>query len=126
MQGPNNIFTADSNKLAAFTGKGSPKLVAPAYVAAGTTVVDEDAGEFQRIVTDTGNSTVNTIGVGIPGQSLVLELANDAGGARTITWGANFRPTAATIVGTASKSMLVAFRSNGVKWMELSRTIAIT
>lgn len=125
MQGSANAFTPDANKLAAFTGKGNPQLVAPLYVAAGTTTVDEAAGEFQQIVTAVGNSTVNTIGVGLPGQSLVLEIANDAGGARTITLGANIRGTG-NLVGTASKSMLLALRSNGVKWMEVSRTVAIT
>lgn len=131
MQGSSNAWTADANMLAQLTGKGNlpiPLVVTATnpYNIAGTTLVDETAGLYQQLNTGAGNTTINTVTVGKPGQLLVLEIANDAGAARTVTFGANFRPTAATIVGTASKSMMVGFMSNGVKWMELFRTIAIT
>lgn len=130
MQGTANIFTADANMLAQMTGKGNMPLVLVVtptnpYNIAGTTLLDETAGLFQQLITGAGNTTLNTITVGKPGQQLYLEIANDAGGARTITFGANFRPTAATAVGTASRSMMFQFMSNGVKWMEMSRTTAI-
>lgn len=131
MQGSATAFTPDANFLAAETGRGNMPLVAlPSaslpYNIAGASLIDENAGPFQQVTTGAGNTTYNTVGVGKPGQRLELEFANDAGGARTITFGANFRPTAATLVGTASKSMLIGFRSNGVKWMEQYRTVAIT
>lgn len=130
MQGPNNIFQADANMLAAMTGRGAPNLVqvitaSNPYNIGGTTLLDENAGMFQQLTTGAGNTTLNTLTVGKPGQALIVEIANDAGGPRTITLGANFRGTG-NVVGTASKSILLEFVSNGVKWMEMSRTAAIT
>lgn len=129
MQGPNNIFTGDANMLAALTGRGSPNLISVIttgnlYNISGTTSIDPVAGMFQQLVTGAGNTTLQSIGVGLPGQLLLLEVANDSGGARTITFGSNFRSTA-TLVGTSSRSMLIEFVSNGVKWMEVGRTVAI-
>lgn len=113
--------------LTALTGRGAPNLIAPnsLYTVGGTTTIDDDAGMFQQINTGAGNTTLNTDDAGTPGQLLVLEIANDAGGARTITLGANFRGTG-NIVGTSSKSIMIGFMSNGVKYMELFRTAAIT
>jgi hypothetical protein len=129
MQGSANAFSFDNNMLAALTGKFGALIAAITtslpYNIAGTTVIDDDAGLFQQLTTGAGNTTLNTDDVGVPGQLLILEIANDAGGARTITLGANFRGTG-NIVGTASKSIMIAFMSNGVKWMELFRTAAIT
>ncbi len=121
MQGSANAFTPDANKLAALTNKGSPNLVAPTYAA--TITIDPDAGMFQLITTTSaiGNATLNALSVGKPGAMLELEIANDASSARTITFGTNFRSTG-TVVGTASKSILVSFRSNGTKWMEVARS----
>lgn len=131
MQGTANIFTADANMLAQMTGKGNLPLVLVVtatnlYNIAGTTLIDETAGQFQQLITGAGNTTINTVTVGKAGQWLELEIANDAGGARTITLGANFRGQG-NVVGVASKSFIIAFRSNGVKWMEQYRsTAAIT
>lgn len=113
--------------LTALTGRGAPNLIAPnsLYTVGGTTTIDDDAGLFQQINTGAGNTTLNTDDAGTPGQLLVLEIANDAGGGRTITLGGNFRGTG-NIVGTASKSIMIGFMSNGVKYMELFRTAAIT
>lgn len=123
-----NIFVCDPNILAALSGRGSPNLINSSvlYNVGGTTTIDDNAGLFQQITTGTGNTTLNTTDAGLPGQLLILEFANDAGGARTVTFGANFRPVTSTVVGTASKSILIAFMSNGVNWMELFRTTAIT
>ena len=77
-------------------------------------------------MTGAGNTTLDSDEVGVPGQLLIIEIANDAGGARTITLGAKIRGQG-NIVGTASKSIILALMSNGVKWMELFRsTAAIT
>lgn len=130
MQGSATAFTPDANMLAALTGRGNMPLI-PAitpslpYNIGGTTVIDDDAGMFQQLATGAGNTTLNTDDVGAPGQLLVLEIANDAGGPRTITWGANFRTAAATLVGTASKSAMCAFMSNGVKWLQVSITLVL-
>lgn len=131
MLGPMNIFGADANMLAQITGmhpNGLVQAIQPSlpYNIGGTTVIDDDNGIFQQLVTGAGNTTLNTDEVGKAGQLLILEIANDAGGARTITFGGNFRVTAATVVGTASKSILMGFISNGVKYMELFRTTAET
>lgn len=128
MQGPANSFTADPNMLAQITGKGNIPLVAlPSaslpYNVGGTTLVDETAGIFQQLTTGAGNTTLNTVTVGKPGQLLIIEIANDAGGPRTITLGANIRGQG-NIVGTASKSFILALVSNGVKWMEMFRSSA--
>lgn len=121
MNGPANAFSHDFNMIAALTGRCPPNLIAPTYAA--TMTVDDDAGMFQQINTTSavGNATVNCDDPGSPGQLLILEIANDAGGARTITFGTNFRSTG-TVVGTASKSILVAFMSNGTKYMEIARS----
>lgn len=129
MQGSANIFQSDPNMLAALTGRVSNLIqaIVPSlpYNIGGTTVIDDDAGMFQQLQTGAGNTTLNTDDVGIAGQLLVLEIVNDAGGARTITWGANFRMAAATLVGTASKSAMCVFMSNGVKWMQVSISLVL-
>lgn len=121
MLGNATAWTPDANMLAALTGRGQPNLFLPAYAA--TMTIDDDAAMFQKIVTTSavGNATVNVDDPGTPGQLLVLEIANDAGGARTITFGTNVRSTG-TVVGTSSKSILVAFMSNGVTYMEFARS----
>jgi hypothetical protein len=116
--------------LCALTGTGAPNLVpvvsaSNLYNIAGTTAVDEDAGMYQQLITGAGNTTIQPLTVGQAGQLLVLEIANDAGLARTVTLGSNIRGTATTLVGTASRSMMLGLMSNGVKWMEIFRTTAI-
>jgi hypothetical protein len=119
MQGSANAFTQDFNMLAALTGRGSPNLVAPAYAA--TMTLDQTVGLFQQI-TMTGALALNTVGVGLPGQLLVIEFAA-SGGTRTATLGANFRSTG-TVAPTTGTSIVVAFISNGTKWLEVCRTSA--
>lgn len=123
MKGSNNAFTPDSNVLAALTGKGDVPLINPTYAA--TVQFDPKLGPFQQFLL-TGAMTLNagTL-VGKPGQIIIFEFKSDATG-RTVTFGTGFRSVTATLAGTASKSMMFAVVSNGVSWMELFRTAAIT
>lgn len=92
---------------------------------ASTITLDVTKQAFHFITTTSlGNATINASSPGIEGQIIYLQIANDSGGARTITFGTNFKPSA-TIVGTASKSATIAFISNGVNWWELSRTLVL-
>lgn len=75
--------------------------------------------------TGAGAITINATTGGVAGQTLELMITNDAGGARTVTFGTNFRSTG-TLTGTASKVMLMEFWSDGTNWIEASRTVAIT
>jgi hypothetical protein len=125
MDGTNTIFSCDRNKAAqllAGPGTVTPP-VTPVYAAAMT--VHSGQGLYQKIVTTSavGNATVNITYLGKFGELMVLEIANDAGGARTITFGTNFRSTG-TVVGTASKSIIVGFFSDGAGWKEAFRSAA--
>ena len=117
MLGSANIFQSDPNVLAAFTGKGSPNLIAPTYAA--TMTIDPAAGEYQQL-TLTGDATLNALTPGLPGQSLILEIAA-SGGTRTATFGTSFRKTG-TAAPTTGTIILVWFRSNGTTWNEVSRS----
>lgn len=123
MQGTANAFTPDANVLATMTGKKGATQMAPTYGA--TTSLDWERGLFRRVTTTSaiGNSTINAPTVAPDGTEWTVEIANDAGGARTITFGTNFRATA-TVGGTASKSIFVKFISNGVIWIEAWRSTA--
>jgi len=125
MQGPNNIFTADANALAAFTGRGSPNLKAVQLTSGGTDTLDVDFGMAQSLTTAAGNTTISINRVGLPGQRLTLTVLNDAGGARTLTFDATKFRTTATLVGTASQYRTIGFVSDGTKWNEVSRVAAM-
>jgi hypothetical protein len=123
MQGTKTAFDADPNALAMTTGNWDGPVNQPTYAA--TMTLDPTTGPYLQVITTAiGAATLNAASGGYYGQEWEIEIANDAGGARTITFGTNFRPSA-TVVGTASKSIIVRFRSNGVAWLETHRGVAV-
>jgi len=71
-------------------------------------------------VTATGNSTFNASN-GIAGMEATFIIAND-GVARTITFGANFKPVS-TLVGIINKTSTIKFSYDGTNWWEVSRVV---
>jgi polygalacturonase len=71
-------------------------------------------------VTATGNSTFNASN-GIAGMEATFIIAND-GVARTITFGANFKPVS-TLVGIINKTSTIKFSYDGANWWEVSRVV---
>jgi len=72
-------------------------------------------------VTATANSTFNASN-GIAGMEATFVITNDAGGARTITFGTNFKPSG-TVVGIANKTSTIKFAYDGTNWWEVSRVV---
>jgi hypothetical protein len=71
-----------------------------------------------------GNATINATSPGTAGTDISIVITNDASGARTITFGTNFRP-ASTLVGTVSKAAVVNFISDGTAWFESGRAVVL-
>lgn len=121
----NTAFSPNADMTAQITGSGQPVpgTLAPTYVASGSTDITAilQYSRYVEITTATGNSTVISSFVSTDGGRLVISIANDASGARTITFGTGFRSTG-TVVGTASKVILVEFVSDGSTWNELCRS----
>jgi hypothetical protein len=112
--------------VAQITGSGVPipGAIAPTYVSGGNTDITAvlQQTRFILITTATGNSTVLTNAVPRAGALVAIQINNDSGGARTITFGTGFRPTG-TLVGTASKAYVVLFFSDGTTLNECSRSV---
>ncbi len=123
----NTAFSPNADLTAQITGSGGPVpgSVKPTYAA----TMARDAvmlySRFVEIVTTSavGNATLTTTVGAAPGGRLVVQIDNDAGGARTITFSTGFRATG-TVVGTASKAILVEFVSDGLTWNEISRSVS--
>ena len=100
-------------------------VVVPTYANPVPLATDPTQPGFVDVTTTAGvgNATINASTGGNEGDLLVIRINNDAGAARTVTFGTNFRPTA-TVVGTASKAITVWFISNGVAWVEAFRGVA--
>lgn len=121
----NTPFSPNADLTAQVTGSGGPVpgSVKPTYAA--TMALDAVMlySRYVEIVTTSavGNATLTT-GVGAnPGARLIIQIDNDSGGARTITFGTGFRSTG-TVVGTASKIFVVEFCSDGLTWNEVARS----
>jgi hypothetical protein len=69
------------------------------------------------------NETINISGVHSAGQKITLMITNDAL-ARTLTLGTGF-VSLGVIVGTALKTAIVIFQSDGTNLYELSRTLGL-
>lgn len=123
MDGTADAHRVDFNKLAQMTGRTGPIRTNYAYAAQMNVAAAH--GTVLQIQTDpaVGNATVNMLGLGLQGEFVELEIANDGTAARTITFGTNFRSTG-TVVGTPGKSIIVGFRSNGSGWLEAFRSAA--
>lgn len=74
--------------------------------------------------TSAGNATINASAGTVAGQVLHIIITNDASAQRTITFGANFKPTA-TLVGTISKTAVVSFVSDGTNYYEFARATGL-
>jgi hypothetical protein len=123
----NTTFAPNADLVAQLTGSGQPVpgTVLATYVASGNTDITAllQYTRYVRIITATGNSTVISSFVASPGGLLFVQIDNDSGGARTITFSTGFRATG-TVVGTASKAIVVAFVSDGTNWIEYARSVA--
>jgi hypothetical protein len=123
----NTAFSPNPDKVAQITGSGQPVpgSVIPTYAA--TTSLDPvlTYSNFVNVVTNStvGNATLTTGYVFNAGAQITVQISNDSGGARTITFGTGFRSTG-TVVGTASKAILVTFTSDGTTLNEDGRTSA--
>lgn len=70
------------------------------------------------------NETINLTGAQFIGQRLLLLIASDAS-IRTITFGTGFKANIA-LVTVASKLYVIEFISDGVAFLELARSVALT
>lgn len=135
----NTAFTPAHDIVAEITGSGAPNpgFTGAATVGAGLTPTYAASIELAPFLQVTrciiivttagiGNATLTAAFVPAAGAILRIQVNNDAGAGRTITFSTGFRFTAATLVGTASKIMTIMFQSDGTTWNELSRTIAMT
>jgi hypothetical protein len=137
MSATNTIYRLNADPIAQITGTGNALAGFPSSVGSGfapTYAASIDIGpllhytRWINIVTTSavGNATLTCSVIKNPGSIIVVQINNDAGGARTITLSTGFRFSAATLVGTASKIMLVTFVSDGLTYNEISRTVAET
>lgn len=133
----NTIWQPNPDFIAQLTGSGVTLPGLPTSLGAGfipTYAAAIDIGpclqytRWLNIVTTAGvgNATLTCGNVPPAGTPVPIQVGNDAGGARTITFSTGFRFTAATLVGTASKIMNILFISDGTTLNEVSRTIAMT
>jgi hypothetical protein len=97
-----------------------------ALTYASPTSVDVTLGNVFTVTTvnATGSVTFNATAGGKAGTVITFIITNDATSAKTITFGTNFKTTA-TLVGTASKSAVLTFTSDGTSWYESSRVTVI-
>jgi len=125
----NTAFSPNPDLVAQVTGSGQPAPgagttgLAPTYASSIELAPTLQYSRFVAINTTSGvgNATITAAYVAQAGARLVVQINNDAGGARTITFSTGFRVTG-TVVGTASKAILVGFCSDGTTWNEVSRT----
>lgn len=126
----NTAFSPNADKVAQITGSGQTNPgnpnkggISPTYAA--TVSLDPFipyTGFINLTTTAAGNATLTVSTVPPAGARLVIQINNDAGGARTITFGTGFRSTG-TLVGTASDAYLLEFVSDGTTYNELSRSV---
>jgi len=128
----NTAFTPNADKVAQLTGSGNTAAgnpnnggISPTYAA---TVALDAFIPFTTFIALTttsavGNASLTVATIPQPGARLVIQINNDSGGARTITFSTGFRSTG-TVVGTASKAILVEFVSDGTTYNEIGRTSA--
>lgn len=127
-----NEFVSFTNDKVGDTPTNALQLVPKKYADTGgpmdtmtyaaTITLNPALGRFHTTTTinATGNATINASSGGLAGQTLNILITNDGTSGKTITFGTNFKPSA-TLVGTASKSAMVNFVSNGTSFYESSR-----
>jgi len=129
----NTAFSPNPDFVAQITGSGvtapgqGTTGIAPVYASSIELAPTLQFSRFIAINTTSavGNATLTAAYIPQAGARLVIQINNDSGGARTITFSTGFRTTG-TVTGTASKIILVTFCSDGTTWNEASRTSAIT
>ena len=125
----NTAFSPNPDFTAQITGSGvtvagvSGTGITPTYASSIELASYLQSTRFIVINTTSavGNATLTAAYVPQAGARLVIQTNNDASGARTITFSTGFRPTG-TVVGTASKAILVEFTSDGATWNETARS----
>lgn len=102
-------------------GAVNDKATAMTYAA--PTSVNVALGNVFTVTTvnATGSVTFNATSGGTAGQHVYIIITNDATSGKTITWGTNFKPQAATLVGITSKTSTIEFLSDGTSLWEISR-----
>jgi hypothetical protein len=129
----NTAFSPNPDLVAQVTGSGQPAPgagstgLAPTYASSIELAPTLQFSRFIAINTTSavGNATLTAAYVPQAGARLVIQINNDASAARTITFSTGFRTTG-TVVGTASKAIVVTFCSDGTTFNEASRTTALT
>ena len=93
---------------------------------AATITLDVGLASFHKTTTvhAVGNATINASTEGRAGTTMWVIIENDATTGKTITFGTKFLPSA-TVVGTASKTAVLQFVSDGKEWFEASRTLGL-
>jgi hypothetical protein len=85
--------------------------------------LETTAGDVHKTTTSNavGNATINAATGGLPGQHMWVIIVNDQLGAKTISFGNNFK-SAGALTGTPGKSTALQFISDGTAWYEVART----
>jgi hypothetical protein len=98
-----------------------PAMETMVYAAA--VRLETTAGDVHKTTTSNavGNATINAATAGLPGQHMWVIIANDQIGAKTISFGTNFR-SAGALTGSPGKSATLQFISDGTAWYEVART----
>lgn len=119
-----SVFTLSQVAGAIAQSFGVPQGLSYAPTYAATVAIDPTVQSPVVTINTTsavGNATLTTASAGPLGQFLIIQINNDAGGARTITFSTGFRATG-TVVGTASKAFCLIFISDGITFNEYCRS----
>lgn len=102
---------------------GGCVLIQPTPSATVSVAIPIDARDVVAKWTAGENETINLTGTQKTGQSLTLLIGNDAL-ARTLTLGTGL-VSLGVVVGTALKTAVLSFRSDGTSFYEVSRTLGL-
>jgi hypothetical protein len=101
------------------TGDFITTQVSQAY-ASPSTVTVTSSNSF-KIAAASASYTINASGPGTAGQYLFIQWSADSGGARTVTYGTNFKSSGTQGSGGASKTATSLWISDGSAWWEVAR-----
>lgn len=93
----------------------------------GATTFDRENGDTIT-GTLTGNITVTLISGAFTGDTLTLELTQDATGSRTVTWPSNFKKAGGTLTLSTSANAVDVIKMvwDSVSWVEVSRSLNVS
>lgn len=104
---------------------GSGKASSTALTSSATIALDPSLNE-NFTLTAGHTATINAASTGVMGQDLYLYVLTSGTSSFTLTFGTNFLSSGTLATGTVdAKKFLVKFKSDGVKWLEQSRTAAL-